>query len=222
MSRDDGLEVFQDLLLRGPAACRPQLRAALVDLAVGPWRHAAKDEDVLSEHTSSDEEIIAFHRDPGDGLEAVGLVLWSEPEGFKVTNVVPRAAGELGVAGYNRHLMDFIERLARPAAAKAGFSVEVTAARQTLEDWTSSDAADALRRFSAAANKSSGASHPLDRRRWFAFLIRAHRDATSLAAEQLVRWLIEAEEWPEDVAHRLAMQYEFARDLLADYDQFGS
>jgi len=221
MSRHDGLEVFQDLLLRGPATCRPQLRAALMDLAVGPWRHAAKEEDALSEHTSSDEEIFAFKRDPGDGLEAVGLVLWSEPEGFKVTNIVPRVAGELGVAGYNRHLIDFAERLAHPAAAKAGFSVEITTARQTLEDWASPDTADALRKFSAAANKSSGASHPLDRRRWFAFLIRAHRDATTLDTEQLVRWLIEAEEWPEDVAHMLAIQYEFALNLLADYDQFG-
>ncbi|WP_247896624.1 hypothetical protein [Azospirillum argentinense] len=222
MVRDDGLEVFQDLLLRGAAEGRPQLRKALIELAVGPWWHAANDENVLSEHAGPGEEIIAFHRDPGDGLKAVGLVLWSEPEGFKVTNIVPRDVGELGIANYNWLLQDFIERLARPAAARTGFSVEVTAARQRLKDWMSSEAADALRRFSAAANKSTGSSHPLDRRRWLAFLMSAHRDATALDAEQLVRWLTEVEGWPGNVAHRLAVEYEFGRELLTTYDQFRS
>jgi hypothetical protein len=53
------------------------------------------------------------------------------------------------------------------------------------------------------------------RDRLFTFLIRAHKDAARLA-----RWLIEVEDWPDNKAHALDIEYEFALDLLAEYDRF--
>jgi hypothetical protein len=68
------------------------------------------------------------------------------------------------------------------------------------------------------ANKSTGASHPKDKERWFEFLISAHRTSARLDADLLARWLSEAEGWPEDTAHALAIDYEFALGLLQKYD----
>jgi hypothetical protein len=71
---------------------------------------------------------------------------------------------------------------------------------------------NALRAFSA--NKL-GASHPYDRERWLRFLIRAHMDHVELDATTLSRWFIEEEHWDEDRAHDLAIQFDFARELLS-------
>ena len=99
-----------------------------------------------------------------------------------------------------------------------GFTVETSKAQKTLEDFASEKVARSLRRFSAAANKSTGAGHPLDERRWHTFLIDAHQDNADLDAPALARWLREDEGWPEDVAHALAVEYETGRALLKSYD----
>lgn len=85
--------------------------------------------------------------------------------------IVPTEFGELGITQYNAILADFIERIVRPVASRFDYQIDATEAHQNLEDWTSADAARKLRVFSTAANKSTGASHPMDQRRWFDFII---------------------------------------------------
>lgn len=81
------------------------------------------------------------------------------------------------------------------------------------------DATVKLRRFSGAANKSTGASHPSDERRWFDFIVAVHRAGDKLDAARLARWLHEAEGWDEDSAHKLAGNYETSLALLTHYDE---
>lgn len=216
MTQSKNLEVFQDLTLRGPDEKRSMLRMALIAHANGSWRHASDKEDELSEMAEA-EDVIAFERSGGEGIDAVGLVLWAREEGFEITNIVPLAVGELGPRRYNAALQDFESCVARPAAMEVGFEVQVTSAQQGPADWLPPLAAEALQRFSGAANKATGSSHPTDRRRWFAFLIAAHT-ANDLDTDRLMRWLVEVEGWPEDVAHDLVVQYEFGLALLDEYD----
>ncbi|AFK54015.1 hypothetical protein [Tistrella mobilis] len=173
----------------------------------------------MAAHAGAGADLIAFVREPGDGVDAVCLVLWSRDDAYEVTNIVPRDVGELGHQRYNAALQDFIARVARPAATAARFEIQTTSAQQGLNDWLPAAAADALRRFSATANKSTGSSHPSDRKRWFAFLLQAHRDAGSFDTDRLVRWLTEVEGWPDDKAHDLAIEYEFGLALLNEYDR---
>ena len=213
------LEVFQDLYLRGPDEARSALRAAILGLVKPPWRHTPEKEEHLSKYASGSNDILVFERDASDGLVGTGLVLWSTPDGYQVTNIVPTESGSLSYASYNRILQDFEHRVAGPASELAKFKLELTPPRQSIDDWLPPSVADALRRFSSLANKQMGASHPLDRRRWLTFLIDAHRDNHSFNSERLARWLIEVERWPEDNAHDLAIEYEFALALLRQYDQ---
>lgn len=217
MTSSDALEVFQDLVLQGPDVARAALRAALIARAIGPWRHAQDREQHLAK-LAGEAEVLAFERAGGDGVDAVGLVLWENEGGYEVTNIVPLETGELGPRRYNQALQDFVEHIAREAAAEAGFSVHLTPARQGMTDWLPPDAADALKRFSGAANKATGSSHPMDRKRWLAFLIAVHGSGGILDADRLVRWLVEAEGWSDDIAHELAIQYEFGLALLDEYD----
>ena len=75
----------------------------------------------------------------------------------------------------------------------------------------------ALKSFSNNANMST--LHPLDSERWRKFLLLAHKDKVDLDAQILTRWLVEEWRWPEDRAFDLAVEYEFARELLDDYDE---
>src|SRR5690606_15672910 len=116
-------------------------------------------------------------------------------------------------------LEDFSASVAQPAAAAAGFTVEMTAAEQGLDNWLPTEAAEALRSFSSHANKATGSSHPQDRERWFAFLLAVHRSRAERDTGFLVRWLTEVEGWSDDEAHTLAIEYEFGLALLDEYDR---
>ena len=81
------------------------------------------------------------------------------------------------------------------------------------------ETAKALKAFSALANKNTGATHPLDRDRWFKFIILAHLGSAQLDTETLYRWFREEEGWPDDQANNLAIAFGFGSDLLTKYDK---
>jgi hypothetical protein len=83
-----------------------------------------------------------------------------------------------------------------------------------LEDWMSGATAEKLRQFSETPNKSTGASHPNDRERWNDFVLSAHREQSRLDPSTLQHWLMEAEDWPPEVAEQLAIEYAYGRELL--------
>lgn len=161
---------------------------------------------------------MAFERDPEDDIPASGLTLWQDDDGYKVANIVPLEVRELSVARYNDVLNDFVHRIVEPASTDERFLMSLGKREHHLTHWTSEAAADALHRFSVTANKSTGSSHPADRRRWFEFIFAAHRAQGVLDSDILARWLAEVEEWPPEVVDDLVIQYEFGIALLSDYD----
>jgi hypothetical protein len=212
------LNVFRDLRLLGPVDAVERLRHALIVRATAPWRHAPEREERV--HVPApDGRLMAFERSATPGYEAAGLVLFSRPNGLEVTNIVPLEFSELSHRAYNMILEDFADQIARPASSASGFVVELSGDTVQIEDKLSPAAADALRRFSVLANKSTGAAHPLDRRRWFDFIILAHQDRSDLDADLLHRWLSESDDWPEDRASDLAIEYERSRALLSRFEE---
>lgn len=75
-----------------------------------------------------------------------------------------------------------------------------------------------LKKFSAAANKSSGGTHPLDEKRLFDFIIQAHKENASLAEGDFTDLLIE-DGWTSEQAENLSSKYRFSRDLLNHYSE---
>jgi hypothetical protein len=214
------IEVFQELFLRCVAPHdKAEIRRLILAAVKAPWRHEVTRENQVRMGAINEEDVIAVLRLPFDDIDESGLVLWEEPQGYMVSNIVPRNVGELGIHKYNTILRDFVAKVAEPAAQGGAFTVEVTPPYQALEDWMDGKAARSLRLFSGAANKSTGASHPADEGRWQQFLIDAHEAAKHASPEQLARWLIEVERWPDDIARELASSYEFALGLLARYDR---
>jgi hypothetical protein len=210
---EQALEVFQDFKLRGSSAQLNVFRDALIEGIAPPWSRSKADER-YSASVRGSQGALVLHRQPDASAPGAKLFLWRNADLYEVSNIVPLASGELGRGGYNTVLNDFIARIARPAATAAGLSVELTGSAQTLDDWTTPEVARALRLFSHLANKSTGSSHPLDKERWFDFIAKAHATTDPLSTSQLMRWLVEVEEWGEDEASDLVIEYEFGLGLL--------
>ncbi|NTZ84292.1 hypothetical protein FCJ61_15135 [Burkholderia metallica] len=215
---DKNIEVFQNLHLKSRTSAR-SVRAAILAQVQGPWHHDLEREKDARSHAAGDEDVIVLCRDAFDDVDESCLLLWQEGEGYKVPNIVPRSVGQLSITKYNAILRDFVTKVAEPAAHAGGFEIELSSPHQSLDDWLDAEPAAALRRFSQLANKSTGAGHPMDRDRWYAFLIATHDASRRVDPDQLVRWLVEVEHWPVDTAHDLAIDYESALGLLRQYDQ---
>jgi hypothetical protein len=209
------MEVFRDLYLHGD---REQVAAVIAEVEralTGGWtRDSAAEEGMRSLTAGSVTYCFCCTREADRPAVRVFLAE-KEPGLFYVSNVVPYQQPQLSYREYNAILEEFYERFLRPHAERAGLRVELTSTQEDLGNWLSPAVAERLRKFSLCANKSTGASHPSDRERWNDFVVAAHRDRSSLNAWTLRRWLIEAEDWPPEVAGQLALEYEYGRELLA-------
>jgi hypothetical protein len=207
------MEVFRDLVIN----CSPEQFAALMSEVeqslAGGWSKDEVEEARLRALPVPRPPTSCFSCSAQETRPAATVFLMQrEPGTFHVSNVVPRK-GQLSYSEYNGILEEF-QAFLRPCADRRGIQTELTAAQADLEAWLSSEAADKLRKFSACANKGSGAGHPSDRQRWNEFVVAAHEARCNLNGSTLQRWLIEAEGWPPDVAEQLAVEYEYGRELL--------
>ena len=209
-----GIHVFQDMALSGPASERAALTAVLKESPAPPWRFDPEASESAERNALGDKGILIFQRSADDSLPGARLVLWPRDEGYYVPNITPAEIGELTIAQYNAVLTDFADTIAKPSARRFGYTVNIKSANQDLEDWMTPEAATALRRFSAAANKSTGAAHPMDERRWFDFILAVHRARLQVGTDRLERWLHEAEGWGEETALDLAAEFERGLALL--------
>ncbi|HEX7642020.1 MAG TPA: hypothetical protein VF472_07375 [Burkholderiaceae bacterium] len=219
MSDSSNLEVFQDLHFYASNFNHSEFRRAIIENTSPPWRHAEERENLLRARAGVEDGILALERLGNDDLPHAGLVLWPEDNGFKIVNIVPINAKELSRSTYNTILQDFLLKIGQLAATKTSSAYALTKQFQSIDHWFAPSTTEALRRFSALANKSTSGSHPLDRNRWLEFIVDAYRSKRSIDTGLLGRWLVEIEKWPEDGAHKLIAQYEFAEDLLKKYDE---
>lgn len=215
----DTIEVFQDLSVSVPDNARAAFRDDLIASTEPPWTVDLKRSAEIAGNNVSTRDLLVFTRAAGGELPPAFLTLWANDDGYYVPNIVPVDRSELTRQQYNGIIEEFTARILGPVAARHAFRVAKTKAGQTLTDWLTPDSADRLRRFSGAANKSTGASHPSDRRRWYDFIISVHRTGGRIGAERLGRWLREVDGWDEQTAHELAGDFEMSLGLLRQYDE---
>lgn len=213
------LEVFRDLYLRGPREKRGDLRDALISAANGRWSVDLERSKEVAKGAITTDDVLLFRTEATDAHPEAGLTLWEHESGYYVPNIVPLESGQLTHSQYNTILEDFIQEIATKVVRKHDFEISTSSGQQSIEDWIPEDAAIKLRRFSGAANKSTRASHPSDERRWFDFIVSVHRSGQRFDADQLARWLHEADGWDERTAHDLAGRFESATALLKFYDE---
>lgn len=213
------MQVYRDLSIRG----EPEKLDAVVDdicrsLTDG-WIRDTDAEGYLPALPSGARRVYCFvspkrpRRSP-----ATVMLLQQDPRTLTLANIVPHQAHALSRGEYNSIAEDFFRRYAEPAAIRHGARAEMTEPVADLDRWLTPEAAEKLRIFCSLANRRTGSSHPLDRARWYDFLVAAHEaevDESGFSASTLARWLAEEAGWDEAMAEKLAAEYEFARGLLA-------
>ncbi|WP_417742877.1 hypothetical protein [Salipiger sp.] len=214
-----GIEVFRDLTIGSDHAQIDGIRASLLGVETQEWAHNEEQEANLKEHAVGmrQEDILVFEY-VGNTLPKATLTLWQRGNSFTVTNIVPAEVGDLGVKLYNDLLVCFVAEVVDKATIRDQLALTLTDDVRGLDTWTSSEAADALRRFSALANKSTTNSHPDDRERWEEFVIEAHRNGDNLPVDVLMQWLVEVDGWSETSANKLGIEFEQGISLLGAYD----
>jgi hypothetical protein len=210
------MQVFRDLLILGGAE---QLAATVAEVErslAGAWTRDRAEEEQMQSLATRSQPTYCFSCATEGGRPAATVFLTEKAPGvLYASNIVPQSKHQLSHGEYNGILEEFCDRFVRPAAGRVGARVDLTATEVALEHWLPPAAAEKLRTFSAAANKSTGSAHPLDRERWNDFVIAAHEGRSRLDSSTLRRWLIEIEGWASEVADQLAIEYEFGRELLA-------
>jgi hypothetical protein len=208
------VKVFRELLVRGDSTSIVEARRRLSALA--PTSVWARDDLIV---TQVGTDATAF-RYLGPRVPQAFVWLTWEHDDAEVSNIVPATAGSLSYDEYNLIAQLFADDVLHPTLdGIAKVHVDLGASDKHIDDLVSQDTAAALRTFSHAANKSTGASHPNDAERWNRFLIHAHTGRERLDPEMLHRWLSEDEGWDDDKGSSLAIQYEQGRELLRQYDE---
>ena len=185
------------------------------------WRRDREAEARLEQANHVHKESwFAFIYKPED--EPSGNVFLALENGrFYVPNVTPLEPGWFSIAQYNRILDEFADILRDHLPPDSALEINVTSDVAAITDWVSPKAEELLDRFSNSANKSTGSSHPSDFQRWSDFLIEVHKEGSShrLSGDFLAKWLEEELGWSSEKANELAIEYEFARDILRAYEQ---
>lgn len=216
-SESDTMEVFQDLCIYNPSNLK--LAEALNPEASSLWHRSPKTEENIRNNGGDSLNLVVYKREESCDIRASLLVFHVNEDSWKVANIVPDQIDSLGVKSYNDVLNDFVEHVLRPVAEKENILWNLTKRQQTITDWTSIEAAEALRTFSGLANKSTGSSQPADACRWREYLIADHVAGSTMTESQFRWWLINVHEWSPHTADSLVSEREQAREILRDYDK---
>lgn len=211
------MKIFRDLYLHLPEAQADNFFDELNNILDKNWsREIALEE---SSAQQAGEKFYYFSCSRSEVLEPA-LIAFAKKDHkiIYIANIVPKEIGELSRDQYNVILMEFYNNFLKPLCEKHSIRVEITSDNQSIEDWVSEGTYKKLKRFSGAANKSTGSSHPCDQERWFAFIISVLQNNEKLDPGQLERWLVEEEGWHYDIASDLAIEYEQGLALLTYYE----
>lgn len=207
------MKTFRDVTIRLDAEQKGLFVEEIKGILNDGWIHDAEEEARLNKFGFG--EYVCFACMAKEGRNAALLAfIYRDDSTLYLTNIVPREKTELSYDEYNLIAEEFYNRFVIPVTEKIRIKAELTSDDVNMEDWISKSSMGKLKFFSDVANKSTGSMHPLDQERWFDFLITVHQEHKNLQGAQLKRWLLEVEHWPEDMAHELTVQYEFAMDLL--------
>ncbi len=190
----------------------------ILELLPPEWARDKKGEEFCSREAEKGGKYHGFrHKSSGKTRAACVWIYGSAPTGYRIINIIPSDAPELSIAEYNEISDEFCRLFLRPLQEKGVLTLLEFAGEIDLKVELGQALFNLLNTFSVTANKDTGSSQSEDRRRWFAFLVAFAKTDVELSSETLRCWLI-GEEWPTEIADRLAAEFEFGVGLLRSAD----
>jgi len=206
------MKTFRDLYIHLNGVDLEAFSNKLERQSKAPWIRRKDKEEELE---GTGDRPICFEASKGSSVAPAALFIFpKEGETWWVSNIVPTEESELTYDQYNSALENFYENIVLPAIGESSITAELTSNQISVGGVAGDEVEKALVCFSNLANKSTGSSHPLDRKRWFEFLILAHEAESNLHADLIIHTLMELG-WSEESAIELGIQFDFAEDLLS-------
>lgn len=224
------MKIFDDMTFSG----RPEALGRFIEMLaqspqIGPWR---RDPEAEQAYAGSGHPRFSYRCFRKNGHQEIpSALLWMFPgergtslrnlsgqptSTWRVSNIVPSVQNAaFSEETYYSLLMSFREATL-PLAGELGVSISVPKLDVGPEYWLTPKQESLLRFFSSNANRSTGAGHPSDRKRWNAFVIAVHHDGSRVGGSDIERILVEHEHWPERIAQELAIDFDKHIDLLRD------
>lgn len=225
------MKVYKELIIQGTERALFEFQNKIGDFSTNDWerirgRRDLKDKFVVFEYKgeSVDKSQVFFYT---ANIKEKGLI--------KVTNIIPIAQdkSDLTIEEYNKILdllyKDIVCRYIDPE-----LSIELSKS-DVFDPLTvfSKETLNKLKQFCSAANKSTGATHPLDRERWLDFVFTSYSKEETMDTETFANFLSDEEywgkrtkyimgecAWTEEWAWNLAGEYSLMIETLKNYSNW--
>ena len=205
------MKTFRDLYIYLNGISSNDFLDKLENELKAPW---IRGRDKESREIAVDKSIC-FEAQEGSSVSPSELFIFQKDnDTLWVSNIVPTGKGSLTYDQYNFALENFYENIVTPAIEDISTTAELTSDQISVSKIAGEEVEKALMLFSDLANKSTGSSHPADKRRWLEFLVLAQEAKPDLDPDIIIRTLTELG-WSEDMAFNLGIQFDFAQDLLS-------
>jgi hypothetical protein len=213
------MELLKNFEIEGGVESLKKCMLLISKLLEKGWvRDKEAEKESLKRHAGGADKVFCIICSRTKNYPSSKIYLLKYSGKITTTNIYPvKERRPLSNEEFNYIVRDFYEGFVKKAVEKTGVSITFSGGNVTPEDLLGRKPAKLLKLFSNAANKSSGSSHPLDRERWFNFIISAHLNGSKASTSELGQCLLE-DGWSDEMAHKLVCQYEYAKDLLQSYD----
>ncbi|MFA6082834.1 hypothetical protein [Mucilaginibacter sp.] len=217
------MEVFQSIKVLLPNSKAGDFKSEVIKKAatIG-WANKVEFERDYSKNTMNDDVVLCIETPELHlGSKVLKAYLWmrSDDNLFEIFNIIPIKTRVLSYAEYNFILGEFYRLVIKEVTRQMGIDAVITSPEKLMQDIVGDDIYTLLYRFSKSANKSTGNTNPHDFARWSDFVIAIFRNKIELSADELVRWLEEDENWDNDMAWKLGLDFEYALQILDKYEQ---
>lgn len=214
-SESPQIEIFRELAIVGDSECLSEFMEKVTRAVSGVWSSVEINPRDYGSNT------LCFSTEKTDTHPAAKL--WFariQSNKLYVSNIVPSDMNKLTRGEYNQILLEFYDSFLRPISLGTRLQVSLEQDFVGLDHWLDEEAIRRLNSFSNMANKSTGAGHPLDERRWWLFLFYVHQKKfyPDFYPDILSRWLHEVLGWSESSADSLSGNYERTLRTLVQYD----
>ncbi|HTA63121.1 MAG TPA: hypothetical protein VK835_11725 [Bacteroidia bacterium] len=171
-----------------------------------------------AKNVAKDKSEVGCFESPkiGDKTALVWFVLWDNE--LKIVNIIPSESGSLTHDEYNKILNTFNEDCIIPIKKDASLDTEITSDSLNINQIAGEKTFEALNKWEALCNHSTGNINAYDADRWYSFICISHQERSGLTPELLERWLVEEKNWKDDdLTTKMMLDYEYGLALLDCY-----
>ena len=218
------MKVYKELVLSGSKKNIETFKKNVSLPGSGDWmliKNKDKEHGVIEFEYSgkkADKALVLLDIDSMDGGK--------QEDYIKVQNIIPLKKSRLNIGEYNALLDLFRNEIIDPIKNKVQGITESYSDTDVFNplDYISKEALTKLESFCNSANKSTGATHPRDEKRWFEFISQTVNDDRTFDYETLYRFLKDEEYWGKEDAKgvhgRSAWSDEWAEKLASEYETY--